>query len=289
MKEITMTKPLKIYAAKPLNTYLATTPVKVDMVKLMNERQDAFFTGVEMSLTEMKRREQKPVSNSQSVNRLAERYLWLRREYFPRISYAAWTTILNYFNGRSEVDMDEITNFINQVKNTCSIGDLEVTVNLDSITDIGFGPRDTIDSIALSELVSLERVNLNIIREFSEWYWGQERGTKLDNSTFQNLLSRFSGIYEGFCLTDDDNDYVLSKHWSMEKVPLSNLEAMDSRIEVIWSVSHKSGFAARCIQFKNDERTLTDHLLDNELSSYEKNRLLNELFQFIDTKLKNRP
>lgn len=280
-----MTKPIKIYAAKPLNTYLATTPDKVDVVKLMNERQDAFFTGVEMPLTEMRRREQKPVSNSQSVNRLAERYLWLRREYFPRISYAAWTTILNYFNGRSEIDMQEIINFINQSEQTLSIGDLEVSVDLDAIFDIGFGAQDTIDSIALSELVSLNPVSLNVIREFSEWYWGQERGTKLDNSTFQTLLSRFSGIYESFCLTDDDNDYVLSKHWSMEKVPLSNLEAMDSRIEVIWRVNHKSGFAAKCIQFKNDERILSHHLSDNEFSSYERNRLANELIQFIDTKL----
>ncbi|MCQ1060131.1 hypothetical protein LRP52_35990 [Photobacterium sp. ZSDE20] len=269
-----MNKPMKVYAASPLNHYLATVPTKADIVALMNERQAAnLFNGKDITFEQIHEREKKPLSNSQHINRLAERYLWLRREYFPILSEPTWIDILSELNGRSQLSIQELREGIELILPRPSENDLE--------TENGY---TCTDNTSTDELSALTQAQLLVVMEMVEWYWGRKKDDKYLSMTLAQELSIYSGIYEGFCLSD--TEYSLCEHWTIAKAASSHHANSDPSIEAVYLVHHKAGVKAQCYQKKDSEKlSVYIEQFPAEASTYERERLGKELYQFIEASI----
>jgi hypothetical protein len=204
------TKPLKIYAGKPLYQFLDTSPVKADTCHALSEfTLKGISTVSGKGYTKMCNLDKNPISNSTKINRLAERYLFLRQQNFPILSFEAWRMIINNFTGRTELYLEEI----------CEMAQ----------GDVEYAPG--VEGTEYQELTSLTLNQCVYASEFSEYYWG---GGGSKEVTLEGSLSIFFGVYVGYCLKES-NDYDFKDHWDSEVIE-------DPISELCYALTHKNGY-----------------------------------------------
>ncbi|MFL7013701.1 hypothetical protein [Enterovibrio norvegicus] len=219
-------KAIKIFAGAPLEQYFNTAPTKRDTTALFHSLSNPFkkTTGWrERRDKAMEEAKNNPtISPSVTVNRLAERMLWLRTVEFPFMSYEGWEVALNTLNGRYELSLEAIDRFISDCADEYEI----TNDNFDPATDTGFG-----------ELVSLSQVQRLLVCQFSEYHWGSEAYKERAESTgesFEETLGFFFERYAGHCLKDPD--YTHTDHWETPKFVFDDLYN-----EQALQLSHRSG------------------------------------------------
>lgn len=191
------TKPLKVFVGEPLQQFLATNPIQRDDMPLLNHLPNSEAERVTRNkkLSEFHQNRDVPISASVTLNRLAERMLWLREAEFPYMTEDAWITVLNALNGRSEFEREELF----RLADLCA-----------SHSFCGNHVHDSDKQKDMGEIMALTPAKQLLVIQFSEFYWGN--GSAHEGiETIAEMLGVFFNRYPGHCLIEDG--YNLHEHW----------------------------------------------------------------------------
>lgn len=161
------------------------------------------------------------LSPSLKLNRLAERYLWLRQANWPMLSREAWKIACVAHRNRTNFDLSEIKSFVSVCLRDPIFGvDEQTWDNRTSVVD-----PETLEKLRpLIELAALNRQQLLIVMEFVEFHWGGEYSDPdTDTDSSRLALAQFSGIWHGHTLPES-KDNPWRQYWHYQPLDGSSCE-----------------------------------------------------------------
>lgn len=234
---------ITIYAGMPIQDFLDRRPLRPDWASRHRPGRD---TGADSD---------DKISESVAMNRLAERYNFMLQQNFPMLSIETWEAILNAFNGRTEIGIDDMRYIPSGVAE-----------------DIGFGDRDWQAPKSawpehIREASEMTPAECLVAAEVNETFWGgnpARPGGK--NGDLRELLASFSGR-PVFAVYKDDP--IPSECWEIvtDMTSLDDASEMDvvvrhtihPEIEVVTHVSRKGD--QHLAGVRTNLQTLSSHVL----------------------------